>query len=559
MHYNIHSQLILRTPNLHFQECNRDKLVKLCESLEFREALFLATPGLAKRALNGNTIKQGFEVPLYKYASRMVSRCTPFGLFSGCACVNWGEKTEIVFNGSKRTTRLDFEFVYSIVDYLTRHKDVRHGLKYYPNNTLYISGSNLRYIEYALKENKRWYTLSQVESMPELSTIFNCAENGADILELSSMIAGEEISVEEAKRFVYELIESKLLLSELEPAVTEVDYFARLTETLQEFRTTPEINTLVKALEDIRLRLSKLDGAGNAGFEEYEDILSDIKRLDIPFEENRILQTDLIRCTEKAHLDKDIQKELKDGLIALLHFARKPGNNNLQKFTKAFTKRYETKEIPLLNVMDTETGLGYPDAIPGDITPLIENIELPAEKNGSKKVNGNDKIYLEILQKALLDNSYSTDVKAFLKEHPDVTWKHLPPSFFVMFRVSNYETNEIYIESAGGSSAINIMGRFAHADKGIYEIASDIANEEQENNPNVIFAEIAHNPENRTGNIISHPVFRQFEMPVVTPSNQKIQETIPLQDIMVSVKSERIVLRSKKLNKEIIPPAKLCP
>lgn len=65
----------------------------------------------------------------------------------------------------------------------------------------------------------------------------------------------------------------------------------------------------------------------------------------------------------------------------------------------------------------------------------------------------------------------------------------------------------IYLRSTGGSSATNLLGRFAHTDQQIYNLVSSIAEREQELNPTVIIAEIVHLPENRTGNILQRPVF----------------------------------------------------
>jgi thiopeptide-type bacteriocin biosynthesis protein len=49
------------------------------------------------------------------------------------------------------------------------------------------------------------------------------------------------------------------------------------------------------------------------------------------------------------------------------------------------------------------------------------------------------------------------------------------------------------------------------------------------------------------------PILRKYEIPILTFSAVDEEHTIPLQDLMVSIKNGRIFLRSKKLNKEIIP------
>jgi len=133
----------------------------------------------------------------------------------------------------------------------------------------------------------------------------------------------------------------------------------------------------------------------------------------------------------------------------------------------------------------------------------------------------------------------------------DNSSKSLPDSFPIMFRVIN--DKKVYFQSCGGSSAANLLGRFAHGDDSIHQIIKDITSREQEINSDKILAEIVHLPESRIGNILLRPVLRNYEIPYLGKSALPLENQLPLEDLMVSVKNERIILRSKKLNKEIIP------
>jgi len=72
-------------------------------------------------------------------------------------------------------------------------------------------------------------------------------------------------------------------------------------------------------------------------------------------------------------------------------------------------------------------------------------------------------------------------------------------------------------------------------------------------NPDVIFAEIAHLPESRIGNILLRPVLRPYEIPYLAKPGVSDEYAISPDDLYVSVKNNRVVLRSKRLNKKIVP------
>jgi hypothetical protein len=140
-----------------------------------------------------------------------------------------------------------------------------------------------------------------------------------------------------------------------------------------------------------------------------------------------------------------------------------------------------------------------------------------------------------------------------LKNWPE-NWDNLPSTFSTMVRISkkNGET-KILLDSATGSSAINLFGRFAYADEKISNYIRQIAEKEKELNPEVLLAEIVHLPESRTGNILARPVFRDYEIPYLTQSTLAHENVILIEDILISVKNDKLYLRSKLLDKEIIP------
>jgi lantibiotic biosynthesis protein len=128
----------------------------------------------------------------------------------------------------------------------------------------------------------------------------------------------------------------------------------------------------------------------------------------------------------------------------------------------------------------------------------------------------------------------------------------LPDTLTLMFKLLDDNT-KLFIQNCGGSTAAYLLGRFAHGDAAIHHIINDIATHEQQLNPDKIIAEIVHLPESRIGNILLRPVLRNYEIPYLGKSALPQEQQIALQDLWISVRGDKILLRSKKLNKEIIP------
>jgi thiopeptide-type bacteriocin biosynthesis protein len=71
--------------------------------------------------------------------------------------------------------------------------------------------------------------------------------------------------------------------------------------------------------------------------------------------------------------------------------------------------------------------------------------------------------------------------------------------------------------------------------------------------PEVIFADIVHLPEARTGNVIIRPALKNYQIPYLGKASVDKEHQIPVTDLLISMRNNRITLRSKSLNKIIIP------
>ena len=136
----------------------------------------------------------------------------------------------------------------------------------------------------------------------------------------------------------------------------------------------------------------------------------------------------------------------------------------------------------------------------------------------------------------------------------------LPAQLYTMIKVIDMNGDDskqtILVNSFAGPSAINLLARFGYLDKKINNFIKEVSNDEAKFYEGKILAEISHLPEDRLGNIQMHPHYREFEIsylsnPYTLDPNIK---SLPVNDIMISVPNgQKIVLRSKKYDKEIVP------
>lgn len=151
--------LLRRSPsfafNMHF---TKEKLQELLHDKAFLESIYIASPDLYNECINWisdpdmmeQKKKKKLFTSLAKYYTRMSTRPTPFGLFSGCSLTKWNKipqqpEEKIRFT---RHTRLDMHYLCMLSEFIANLPIVKKRLTFFPNLSLYNLGETLRYVEY---------------------------------------------------------------------------------------------------------------------------------------------------------------------------------------------------------------------------------------------------------------------------------------------------------------------------------------------------------------------------------------------------------------------------
>lgn len=543
--YTFHPQLILRTPQEAFSPQIGETTIRTClqNDAAFREALYLASPRLLTAADSSPGLPEKILFPLTRYILRSRYRATPFGLFSGVGVVRWSNRTRLLL-GEKysRRTCLDMDYLCALARELDRDPVLREYLTWYPNSSFYFHGDDIRYVERAGAP-----VLSSVKSDLYVRVVLEKAAAGADFPTLVATLRAHGISEAEAGAFLHELADSQLIVSELEPTVTGDGFSGRILRVLSRAGLPAAVT-----FREIRQKLTQLDEHTGNDLAFYAEITELIRSLGIAPDESKLFHTVRVNpCKESADtLGIEYQDEIRRVIPKLGIFASDGRSAGMNDFISRFYERYEDEEVPLLAALDAESGIGYRANASQDFTPLTEGITLPAGEKGSSSLKWKElqQTLFRSLQKAQQEGAYEIPLPLPDKpsEMPD-----LAPTCSVMFRL--VDKHRLFIESIGGSSGANLAGRFGQASDDIAQILRDMAAAENKNNPGVIFAEIVHLPESRTGNILCRPAFRNYEIPYLAQSGLPPENQIRLHDLYVSVRAQRVILHHRKLNRIVVP------
>lgn len=563
--YTFDERVVLRTPRYPLSAAiDTESLPALLQDNAFLEAVYLASPVLYDACMKwkadhspGKKETEKLFRSLLKYYVRMSSRCTPFGLFSGCAVANWAAgRTAVTVKGEGRHTRLDMHYLCALSRHLSLLPGIRGRLLYFPNSSVYTIGNELRYVEYTYQKGKRIHQISAVSASPYLQEIMHASYNGATTGELCALLSAAGIDAADAHTFVDELVQAQVLVSEMEPAITGKEFLHQLLMVLE--RLAPDgdatvIHTL-QVLREVEASLQQLDAPGVNEVGRYRHIMQRLDSLEVEYEEGKLFQADMTRELEGNGISFALQQQLMSALEALNRLTPNTPNPHMEQFIRSFRERYEEKEMPLLEVLDTEAGIGYATGSSGNILPLVDDLAVAGKETDPQYTWGRRE---SMLQERLLElragEQHTLEIKEEDLQGLSAAWNDLPPSLALMFRIVAEENDTIYLENVGGSSAVNLLGRFAHADPAIRRLACDIASQEQRQAGNAIYAEVVHLPESRTANVLLHPVFREYEIPYLAKSSVDKEQQIDVQDLYVSVKHNRVVLFSRRLGREVIP------
>ena len=531
-----------------------------------REALALASPDLTARlsdwlegSLDGPAAGK-IERALLKYLSRMSSRATPFGLFASVAQGAWGATSRLSvgpLSGCCKYLRLDWGVLEALVTRLEQEPEVRSLLEYQPNSSLYLHGGWYRYLERRGQAGQGCtYHLEAVEATRHLDFALQQARTGANLKDLSDSLAGR-IGVQpmEARAFLERLVDDQLLCGNLQPPLSCSDPLGQVIGTLQ---ANPGTANLLEPFIPLCKELKRAQGAPLGSCPEGYRIPSvSLTAVGLPSDLRDGFQVDLFRPSPDLVLSPIVRRALEEGAETLRRLTPPATENSLDRFRAAFLERYENRWMPLLQILDEESGIGF-DGAPSLDSPLLEGLPLQSRALPPRLTHRD--LYLQAQIPAwsgsLVWELKDADLAALSNPDPSP----FSTSFAALASLAAPSPQDLdrgkfqfWMEQYSGPTAARWLGRFAAGDAKLKDALQAHLRNEESLRPEVVFAEVVHVPEGRMGNILARPAMRDYEIPYLTPSGVPPDKTIVPSDLRVTVRGNQVFLASARLEREIIP------
>jgi hypothetical protein len=124
----------------------------------------------------------------------------------------------------------------------------------------------------------------------------------------------------------------------------------------------------------------------------------------------------------------------------------------------------------------------------------------------------------------------------------------LPNSISVVMAVHD---DLIFTEQIGGATSNALTGRFTMANQAVEVYAKNIADAEQMANPDVLFFDVAYMVETNVDNVNRRKLIYGHQLSILNFDTSSAP--LALNDIQISIKGTEVILRSKSLNRRLVP------
>lgn len=551
---------------------NIDYIRSLCKNPVFRECILISSRSLYSTLIDfseGKDIKKldYFLQSIYKYLTRISTRPTPFGLFSGVDFGNYtNDKTTLKYsdNKYKKYVRPDIEWLIKLVKHI---EDIEYmNLNYRKNDSILIKGERV-FLLYSTEKNEEINENANDSNIEEISIkltgslelILQLTQNTISYKDLLQKLIDNYGSEYEQtiEAYLKNLIKNEYLISNLMPPLTVDD---QLDYIINEIDRLNIINGLKNQLIEIKNLIKEyMETDLGQGEEIYINLCSKMKNI---VSCKSILQVDMKLNLEEKTMNSKVIDEINDlvNMILTISTPFKDRDSYFKRYKQQFIERYgEDREVSLLEMLDNDRGIGAPIGYKYPPTNRVEQVIL------NNQINRNLKTYFEYKYIDAIKNKKSiviNDKEIKNLQLPEYSYDEAPNSLELNLMIkSNSKENEqnnlkYYIgPNLGSNYAGKSFGRFSYMMQDEKNCFSTVAKSELDifGQNNYITCELVYLPNKvRVSNVSRNIHGSDYEIALCTNSSKDDKRRISLDDIFIGIENNKFYAKSKSLNKRLI-------
>lgn len=538
---------------------------------EVKEAITIASSSLGAALKNLDELltetkdrKKRTQVfsAITKYLIRMSTRTTPYGLFSGVALGHFSNQTEITLDKEyTKRTRPDMEWIYEVIRKIETDDSLIWNLKVRANPLGVENGNRLdmcyisNYGQVSTKE-KFYNMTASIRHTKQVAFVMDYAKDFVVLSEIRETIMFNNPQVEQIRieGFLKELLKNEYLITELRPPLINENPFQYILKILEHVANSDQYYNELKEVED---KIQAYDTANiGDGVDLYEAIIEKMKKI---HEVSNYLQVDLAVSGSEIEINNKVKESLNELIDILSHLSSVYSKSHLDDYLNEFIEVYgEEREIPLLELLDEDKGLGAPATY---TKPLSRKNYSFSGKTYDEEVV--EKYFKLKMSEVLIQGKTEIVIKQEEIEALNIKTFNINECIeslevYVFIQKQNEENYEVSLGPNYGSSAAGkTFGRFMDImpseTKKIFENLSKKENEVL--GKDKVIAEIVELPQNgRSSNVTLNWSPKTYEINMATTGCHE-KNQISIQDLYIGVAQvndkKKFYIKSGSLNKEV--------
>lgn len=441
-----------------------------------------------------NELPEAIQITIQKYFNRARFRATPYGTFAAFGLAELKDKAGKITIGSEliKHDLIDWQYAKGLdKEWLTAPKDT---LLFFTNSSYYSIGDTIRYIF----EEYHKFEISEVTYEKVIADLLSICQYPVALSALTEKVQEtHNIDAQTLWQWIEELVQVQLLLTNYHPNIIGDDYFKRLN--------------FVSLVEQKFYTITK-------------------------------------RKVTSGHLPTSSLRNLKE-LTTLLHQIQPPAESPaaFKEFIMQFTKRYDQREIPIMEALDPEIGIGYGGMDTAVEQSLVEEIQ---QFKVSKEKPSSSHWFASVIQGMGKINSFSGE-PILLQQHQNLSIISTQPLSNTFSAILSESEGLLHLQHLGGITATALAGRFSVNDQSVVDYCKELIRVESNANPEVFFFDIAYTGEGRVDNINRRAKLYEYQLSILNFDLSEMPLT--LNDLWITVRNGTLILFSKKLGRRLVP------